>query len=229
MSKISIIVPAYNEAKRIGDMLQELKETTAKIKNLNFEIIVVDDGSSDNTFKIAKNMGVTVIRHPVNRGTGATLVTGFKRAIQNKSDFVVIIDADGQHDPREIGQILEPVFKGEADISIGSRFAGDNHKMPLFKKIGNAILNMITLTIYGYNCTDTQCGYRAFNKKALAKMNLKIDRYGIMSEMLGEIKRNKLILKEVPISTHYLDKKKGTNIFDGLKIAIDLTIRRFFR
>lgn len=228
MIKISIIIPAYNEAKRIVNVLQGLKETTAKIKNINFEIIVVDDGSSDNTFEIAKNSGVTVIRHPINRGTGATLVTGFEKAIQNKSDFVITIDADGQHDPGEIEQILKPVLKGEADMSIGSRFAGDNHKMPLFKKIGNAILNMITLTIYGYNCTDTQCGYRAFNRKTLEKMNLKIDRYGIMSEMLGEIKRNNLSLKEVPISTLYLDKGKGTGFFDGIKIAFDLILGRFW-
>ena len=229
MAKISIIVPAYNESKRIGTVLQKLKETTAKIKNLNFEIIVVDDGSSDNTCELAKNTNVTIIRHPINRGAGAALVTGFERAIQNKSDFVITIDADEQHDPNEIEQILKPVLKGDADISIGSRFAKDNHEMPLFKKMGNGILNIITQTIYGYSCTDTQCGYRAFNRKAIEKMHLTIDRYGIMSEMLGEIKRNNLKLEEIPISTLYFDKSKGTTFFDGIKIAFDLILRRFFK
>lgn len=225
-AKISIVIPAYNEENRIGKVLDGVIKA-AKNAIGDFEIIVVDDGSTDNTSKIAEKYGVTALRHPVNRGVGAALVTGFKKAIMNGSDFVITIDADEQHAPEEIGKIAAPVINGEADVVIGSRFYKKNESMPLLKKFGNSMLNLITHLLYGYSCTDTQCGYRAFNKKAIEKMNLTIDRYGIMSEMLGEIKRNKLRLKEVPVSTRYLDKSKGTNVFDGFKIAFDLIIRRF--
>lgn len=229
MQKISIIIPAYNEEKRIGGVLKGLRNSTKRSNIGKYEVIVVDDGSEDNTYKVAKNEGATVIRHPVNRGVGAALVTGFQKAIQNNSDVIVTIDADQQHSPDEIEKIMKPVLRGEADVVIGSRFAKRNKKMPLLKKVGNSILNIITYVLYGYACTDTQCGYRAFNRKAVKKMHLTIDRYGIMSEMLGEIKKNNLLLKEVAVSTVYLDRNKGTNIFDGFKIAFDLILRGIFK
>lgn len=217
-------MPAFNEEKRIGKVLQNLFKILSSNNSLKYNVIVVDDGSYDATSFVAKKTKAIVLTHPINRGVGAATLTGIEMAKKIGSDFVITIDSDNQHETKEIFSVLKPALKGQADVVVGSRFLGDTKEMPLFKKIGNGLLNLMVLTLYGVKCTDTQSGFRAFNKKAINSIKLTIDRYGFISELFPEVKLNKLQLKEVPIKTIYVDKQ-GTTFIDGLKIALDLLTR----
>ncbi len=222
---LSVVIPGYNEGERIGKVLKKLFSVLEKNSlELKTFIIMVDDGSTDNTFKIAKKAGAIVLHHPINRGVGAATVTGFEKAKMLDSDFVITMDADDQHEAKDIFAVVNPVICGEADCTIGSRFLGNTKTMPLFKKIGNILLNIFVLVFYGWRGTDTMCGFRAFNRKALDTMNFRIDRYGYIAEVYREAKIHNLVLKEVPIETRY-DGKRGTTFLDGVKIALENVTR----
>ena len=215
---IIAVLPAYNEGESIADIVLKTKEYVD-------QIIVIDDGSIDNTYEYAKEAGAIVIKHIINRGAGAATSTGIQAALKLGADIIVTIDADGQHLPSDIPNLIEPVIKNEADITIGSRFKGNIDKMPIIKKIGNILLNKLTYLFYGINITDTQSGFKALNKESASLIDINVDRYGFCSELIGEIKKNKLRYTEVSIPTIYLDQNKGTTIFDGYKILFDLILR----
>ncbi|RLI82891.1 glycosyltransferase family 2 protein [Archaeoglobales archaeon] len=222
--KIAVIIPAYNEERRIGSVIEGIKSL-----KMDLDIIVVDDGSIDETAKKAKELGARVCRHIVNRGVGAATKTGIYFALELGAELLVFIDADGQHNPKEIPKLIEPIARGEADVVLGSRFRGDTSSMPLVKRFGNKILNFVVRLLYGVKYTDTQCGFRAISRDvALLMKKLDIERYGFLSEMLGEINKRKLRVVEVPVETIYTDKK-GTDILDGISIVVDLLVRRFVR
>ncbi len=219
--KILVVVPAYNEEKTIAKVLLELVD-------MNFEFVVVDDGSTDNTYSIVDNIikekkkGV-LCKHLLNRGLGGALKTGIETALIENPDIIVTFDADGQHDPNDIINISKPIINGDADVVVGQR---NFKEMPLSKKFGNHIMNVITLIFYGIRVTDSQSGLRAFNKKAAKEIIINARDYGVSSEIVGEIKRHNLRLTEVPIKTIYTDysMNKGTNTREGLKILAKLII-----
>lgn len=221
--KISVVVPAYNEEKTIAHVLEELLD-------MGFEVVVVDDGSHDNTYKIAekildKRKGV-ICRHLLNRGLGAALRTGIEASLLDNPDVIVTFDADGQHDPMDILRISKLVMDGKADVVVGMR---NFSEMPASKKFGNEVMNMITTVFYGIKVSDSQSGLRAFNRKAAETMMINARDYGVSSEIIGEIKRHDLKLEEVPIKTIYTDYSmtKGTNTSEGLKILWKLIINMF--
>lgn len=207
---IVAVIPAYNEESMIGEVVKGAKKYVNKV-------IVVDDGSTDKTAEIARKAGADVKKHVINCGVGAAISTGMEFALMHKADIVVTIDADGQHKPEDIPRMIEPIRKGEADVTIGARMGRE--KMPLAKRVGNKALNKITKLAYGVECSDTQCGFRAFSRRAAEILKeIESDGYGFASEMVGKIKKNNLRMADVPIETLYIDKKKGTTIIDGFKI-----------
>ncbi len=194
--KIFIVIPAFNEAKMIRKVIKHVKK--AGFEN----IIVVDDGSYDQTQAKALDEGVYAIKHLINRGKGAATQTGFDAAKALDADIVVTIDADGQHDPKEISLMIEPILKEEVDITLGSRLINSKN-LPFTKRIANRIGNLITYAFYGIYVTDSQSGFRAYNKKAMQLINTTFDRYEFESEVLAEINKHKLTYKEVPINVRY--------------------------
>lgn len=219
--KVIAVMPAYNESKTIDKVVRK----AAKSADV---LVVVDDGSFDGTGDSVLGLGIKSVhlyRHSINRGVGAATSTGIKAALGLGADIVVMLDSDGQHRPEDIPIITEPIRKGEADVVIGSRFLR-KAKIPMVKRIGNKSLNLITKILYGLRCTDTQSGYKAFSRHAASAIDIKVDRYGVCSEIIGEIKKKKLRVMEVPIDAINIEKK-GTTVMDGIEIAIDLVLRRF--
>ena len=217
--KIFVVVPAYNEEKTIAKVILDLLD-------MGFEIVVVDDGSTDDTYNIVNNIinekkKGTLCKHILNRGLGGALRTGIEATLIEDPDVIVTFDADGQHDSQDILNVSKPIIDNEADVVVGKR---NFEEMPSSKKFGNEIMNIITLIFYGIKVNDSQSGLRAFNRKAAETIILNARDYGVSSEIIGEIKRHNLRLKEVPIKTIYTDYSmtKGTNTNEGLKILVKL-------
>src|SRR3989344_769979 len=209
--RIYAIIPARNEKKNIGRVVQKVK---SHIK----DVIVVDDGSTDGTGKKAEGSGAFVLRHIINLGKGAALKTGCDYAIEHGADILIVLDADGQHDPAEIPLFLK-ALKGN-DIVIGARKF--NQSMPKILLVGNWLINRVTEMLYNVRIKDSLCGYRAFTKYAYLKIRWNVSDYSMESEMVANVGRHKLKYKQVEIATIYSDKYKGTTVFDGFKIVLDL-------
>lgn len=226
MKKLVVVLPAFNEAKVIGQVLDSLKKELATLNNLKIEIVVVDDGSWDNTSRIVRSKKVTLLRHPINRGLGGALGTGIEYTRQNQADFVVTFDADGQHDPKDISRVLPPLLENKADVVIGIR---NIKKMPFDRKILTFLSTLTTSVFFGIYCSDTQSGFRAFNKKALDKIKIKTQRMEVSSELFHEIKKHRLRLAEVPIKVIYTSysREKGQTNLNAIKILLKLILRIF--
>lgn len=213
--KLLIIIPAYNESAQINRVLKNLPKKIDSISKIN--IVVVDDGSTDETVRKIKSKKIKIIRHLINRGAGAATRTGIEYAKKTKTDIAVTFDADGQHNPQDIVKLLKPIVKDKADLAIGSRLKRPQ-KMPFDRFILNWIANFITLILFGVFTTDSQSGLRAFSKKAISLIDFKNDRMEFSSEILWEARRNNLRVVEIPtaaIYTVYSRQKgqKNTNAF----------------
>ncbi len=193
-------IPAYNEADRIGSVvLQALHHVD--------EVVVVDDGSTDDTSEIAHEAGATVLKHLENQGKGAAIETLFAYAQANDADALVLLDGDMQHNPHEISKVAYPVLDGTADVSLGFRF-GDNTEMPAWRRAGKRVLDYATAL--GTNSigakaelTDSQCGFRAFSRDAIETLEITEGGFGVESEMLVSAQEQGLRLAEVAISCKY--------------------------
>ncbi|ALM75077.1 HAD-IA family hydrolase [Thermococcus barophilus] len=214
-----VVVPAYNEEHTIGKVLDDL------LRYFKSEhIIVVNDGSRDKTEEIAKNRGVRVLTHLVNRGLGGALGTGIRYALFKGAELIITFDADGQHLVEDALRVMKPVAEGKADLAIGSRLRGDISQMPFIKRFGNFVLDAITAVFAGRYVSDSQSGLRCFNRKCASKIKITCDRYAVSSEIIIEASKNKCRIVEVPIRAIYTEyaMKKGTNVFEGIKIALNL-------
>lgn len=220
-NNISIIIPAYNEEKSLGKVISDLK------KHGYPKIIVVDDGSKDRTYEIAKKAKVDVYRHFLNRGLGGALGTGIEAAIRKKAEYMVTFDADGQHDPKDIARVVKPLASGNADAVVGSRLINPEG-MPLIRRIGNLGLNVITWALFGVWTTDSQSGLRAFTLKAAKRLQIKTNRMEVSSEIIKEIGRNRLKFAEVPIKAIYTDYslEKGQSAWNGIRILLKLILKK---
>ena len=215
-----IVIPAFNEEKSIDNVLKELKEN-----NYN-NIVVVDDGSQDNTSKIAESHNTHVLRHSFNRGQGASLKTGMDYALQQNASIIVTFDADGQFKVSEIRKMIEPVYNKEVDVTLGSRFLGSTENIPKLKKLTLKGGILFTYLFSNIKLTDTHNGFKAISREAAKKMNISQDRMAHASEMIDEIKNKKLSYKEIPVTVLYTDysKQKGQSILNSLKIVFHLVI-----
>ncbi|USS40721.1 glycosyltransferase family 2 protein [Thermococcus aggregans] len=189
--RISVVIPAYNEAKRIGKVLSKIPEFVD-------EVIVVDDGSEDNTSEVAKNHGAEVIRLKENQGKGTAMREGIKKA---SGDIVVFIDADGQHNPEEIEKLVFPILKGEADFVIGSRLIKTQGKRPLIRKVSNFLSTSLIKIKLGIDVKDTQSGFRAIRREFLPEIESK--RYEVETEVLIKAVKKGARVKEVPVERIY--------------------------
>lgn len=210
--KYFVVIPAYNEAPRIGGVLEEVKKNA---KN----IIVVDDGSKDRTEEIAEKIGVRVLRHRLNLGKGAAMKTGVEAAFDLGAGAVFLMDADGQHDPKHLPEFLEGIEQGN-EVVFGSRNLA--YGVPLIRFLGNKFGSILINLIFRIYRSDLLCGYIAFTKKAYSKIKWDSSRYGVETEIVARTGKNKLKYSEIPIETIYKDKYKGVTIFDALGTLLSI-------
>jgi len=199
--KTVAIIPAYNEENSIAKVILQVKRYVD-------EVIVCDDGSTDMTFMIAKELGASVVRHSEKRGKGEALRTLSKEVMELGADIIVTLDGDGQHDPDEIPMLLKPIEAGESDLVVGSRYV-DGGKMdaPLYRRLGLRAINFLYRKFAGVHAKDTQSGFRVYSQKAFEfLMQCDAKGYGIEGEQLALAAKNGLRVMEVPISVKY----KGT-------------------
>ena len=191
------IVPALNEAATIGRVIQEIREVDP-----GFEILVVDDGSDDGTGEIAEAAGALLVRLPFNLGIGGAVQTGYRYALANGFDIAVQIDGDGQHDPSQLRLILEPLVAGDADIVIGSRFAGaGNYRAARGRRLGMRVFAAIVSAIVRQSLTDTSSSFRALNRRSLSLFAVDYP-HGFLETVEATVLAGKyrLRMKEVPVT-----------------------------
>jgi glycosyltransferase involved in cell wall biosynthesis len=198
-------MPAYNEAKTVGQVIE-------KAKCFVGEILVYDDGSTDDTSRIATDAGATVIRGNRKRGYGYAIKTLFQVAKIKEADILLIIDSDGQHNPDEIPLLLEPILNGKYDIVIGSRFSDGKHgvKMPNYRRIGIRTITKLTNAASYKTITDAQSGFRAYSARALSMLTLSENGMSVSTEILIRAKDKDLAITEVPITANYSVFKPST-------------------
>ena len=194
---ITIGIPAYNEEKNISEIIKNLQKITNKI-------IVCDDGSSDSTATIAKEMGVLVVKHETNLGYGAAIRSIFLKAREEKSEFLITLDSDGQHRIEDISTVLDPLKTGKADIVIGSRFLNNDGKnVPSYRKVGIKILTKLANTSLEKNITDSQSGFRGYGKNVIENITPSESGMGVSNEILIKASKKGLKIVEVPIIILY--------------------------
>ncbi|MBI2573080.1 glycosyltransferase family 2 protein [Candidatus Woesearchaeota archaeon] len=215
-----VIIPAYNEGKNIG---QVLTKTVKYIPSTH--IIVVDDGSKDHTSQEAQKHDVITLRHNVNLGKGAALKTGCDYALTKGATRIVVMDADGQHDPAHIPHFFE--LLDSHDIIFGKRII--TKSMPFVFRFGNTFINQVLRVLYGIKVEDSQCGYRSFNANIYPKIRWRVTDYFMETEMIVNAGKAKLTHTQYPIETIYGDRYKGTTVIDGVKIVLKMIAWRIFR
>jgi glycosyltransferase involved in cell wall biosynthesis len=210
-AKAVVIIPAHNEARSIGSVV---------VKALRYVdlVVVVDDGSKDDTAEVAADAGAILLRHGVNRGKGAALNTGFKKAFELGAEVVVTLDGDGQHLPEEMPRLIAPILRQGADIVVGSRYLDSNSDVPRVRVLGHQVFNKITSLSSGVSVTDSQSGYRAFSRAALEAIQFNSQGFSVESEMQFLARDYRLKVAEVPIIIRYDDKPKRNVFMQGFGV-----------
>lgn len=216
--EISVIIPALNEAENLEHLLPRMP---ASIKGHPLGVLIVDDGSSDNTTEIAAKYGYSAVSNPINRGGGASLRLGYDIAIASGAKFIVTMDADGQHLPEEIDRLITPLLNSDLDIVIGSRVLGTHGKENLFRWVGIHVFNFMINLLAGTKITDCSCGFRAFRMDSLKRVLLVQDQFHT-AELIIDAARKKLKIGEAPV-THVLrhsgESKKGKDLSYGFNFS----------
>ena len=194
-SSIVACIPAYNEEKYIAKVVLGARKYAHKV-------IVCDDGSDDMTADIAQSLGAIVVRHDKRLGKGAALKSLFDASSKVGAEVVVTLDGDGQHDPKEIPDVVRPILAGKADITIGSRFNGHNH-LPQHRVVGNSILTMIANFGATQKVTDSTCGFRAYSNRAVQEVDIRENGMGADSQILMDARAKKLKIVETGVSVTY--------------------------
>jgi len=220
--QVWIVVPAYNEAPRLTQTLQLLLPHYA-------HVVVIDDGSQDDTSEVALAEGAWTIRHPVNCGQGAALQTGIDFALAQGADVIVTFDADGQHAPEEIGRLVEPIRAGRAEVVLGSRFLGRTEGMPVARRL--ALLGGVVFTRWfsWIRVTDTHNGLRALSRAAARKIRIHENRMAHASEIVHQIRLLGLSYCERPVTVRYTTESlaKGQSTWNALAILGQFIVGRF--
>jgi len=215
--KLAIVIPAFNEAGMIDKVIASLPRKLPKINEIIS--IVVDDGSSDDTYRVASRRADYVLRNIINMGVGSATRLGIEAAKKLDADIVLTMDADGQHSGADIGNLIAPIATKKADITLGTRML-NSKGMPFVKVFGNWMMNILTFLFFHIQVTDSQSGMKAFSKEAINKIRIDSISYEVCSEIIGEVRRHKLKFQEVPIKTVYTEysKGKGQNVFNAADI-----------
>lgn len=218
--EISVIIPAFNEEKVVGSLIDRTEKVIQKITK-NYEIIVIDDGSKDQTLQICKEKRVILIHNLYNCGKGHALREGFKIA---RGEIIITMDSDGEHRPEEIPLIIKPILDRKVDIVLGSRFSEiPKREIPITSAVnsfGNRFFNFLIRRLTNHKFTDTQCGFRAFSRVSLSKLKLQSLGYNIETEMIVKIAKQNLTFCEVPINSpvSIIRKTNLSWIRDGFRI-----------
>ncbi len=224
MARRIIVIPAYNEATSIALVVRQ----AVAVAN---QVLVVDDGSCDDTSELARGAGAVVIRHVINRGLGGALGTGIAAACKLGADFVVTMDADGQHRVQDARRAFERLEKGDVDFVIGSRMlpSEEDGRMPRHRVLLNFIGNVLTYLLFGVWVSDSQSGLRGFSRQAAQGLDIRTNGMEVSSEFIKELKDKKWRLAEVGIPAIYTDYSlsKGQSFSVGVKTAAKLILRRF--
>lgn len=220
---LSIIIPVYNEELTIGHVIDRTQRAAEQI-GVPYEIIVVDDHSYDNSLQVARQRSVRLFSLKQHLGKGYALRAGF---LKTRGDLIVTIDSDGSHWPEELGEVLAPVLKGEADLVIGSRYL--NHKRVAARKLnkfGVKIFNLFIELLTSAAITDSQSGYRAMKREVLVRQKLKSGEYEIESEMLVKAAKANFRVTEVPITFEQRTYgRSGVDpVVDGVKILFSIVL-----
>lgn len=218
-----IVIPAKNEAPRLGSVLQSLQAQGYP------NIIVVNDGSTDRTQEIARSYGVTVLQHIVNLGPGAATQTGIEFALEKGAKYILTIDADGQHLAEDIEPLLIEIVQSKADVVIGSRFLQSNGLIPKSRLFFNKIANLVTAFFTGVYVSDSQSGMKVFTADFAKKLDFKFNGFEFCTELFRIIHREKAILSEVPIQVIYTKEtmEKGQSFSNGIFMVLRL-VRRYW-
>ncbi|MFH1111910.1 MAG: glycosyltransferase family 2 protein [Patescibacteria group bacterium] len=223
---IVAIIPAYNEEKTIHKVVSVLALYVDKV-------IVVDDGSTDNTKQQAFDAGAIVLRHLINCDYGAALATGTEYALRQKADFIVHFDADGQFVPEEVKLLLQPLISGQAEVIFGSRFLGKAINISWMRKVILKAAIIFTWIFSGIKLTDAQNGFRAFTQEAAKQINIHQTGKAATSEIIDEVARLDLKYMEVPVTVHYtnysLNKAKANSVIDVWRIIRDLFLGKLIK
>jgi polyprenyl-phospho-N-acetylgalactosaminyl synthase len=221
-----IVIAAWNEEKNIATVIKTLKSEGYE------NIIVVDDGSHDNTSRIVKKEGATALKHIVNRGQGAALQTGMTYALLNGAKYIVHFDADGQHNAKEIKYLLDPIQNGEVEATLGSRFL-KKQNIPFIRKITLKGAIFVIFLFYGVKLSDAHNGFRAFSRDAAKKVIITMDRMEHASEIIDRIKKRKIKYKEIPVTIIYKEEhlkegRKGQGQFDSINIILKMLQKKIW-
>lgn len=217
---VLILLPVFNESQVIYSVIKSIQKAGWK------NILVVDDGSTDDTYHEVKKTGAIILRHIINRGKGAAVKTGLEAAKKMGSEVVVTLDSDGQHNPKDIKKMVEQIKKG-SDVVLGIRDFKKRH-IPRYKVLVNYLGNILTWMFYGLWVKDSQSGFRVYNKKAFNLIRINNDRYEFETEIVREIVRNNLKWTEKIVDVRYSDydqnKKNKQSIGSAIKTIIKLAL-----
>ncbi len=204
-SNIFIVIPTYNESKTIGAIVRALEQR-------GFRVIVIDDGSKDNTIVEANKFGAELIAHAKNAGKGRCIREGLEYAMENNCEVVITMDGDGQHSLRDIDKFIDEYKKSGSDVILGNRLHNPK-KMPFLRRCVNRFMSFIISLLIIERVDDSQCGYRLISRKGIEKMKLSTTKYEIESEMIMEAKRRGLKISSVNIDSIYEGEASQINPF----------------
>jgi len=215
--KIAIIVPVYNEGQRGVETIKKILGSTKQ------EVVVVDDGSSDNSWILlkevfCKNKRVVLLRHIINLGKGAAMRTGAEKAWELGVEAIIFIDADGQHNPDHLADFEKLLLTNKLVFG----FRSFNKKMPFVRKYGNIIALKLVEFLFNIKRKDLLCGFLGFRKEVYEKILWQSSRYGIETEMATKVGKNKIPFSEINVDTIYIDKYKGVTMLDAFKILLNI-------
>ena len=216
MSRLRIVVgiPAYNEE-------QYISEVVRKAKRFTDEVIVIDDGSTDDTAQLAEAAGGLVIKHKVRRGAGGATKSCFEAVKIKDADVLVTLDGDSQHNPDELSALVAPILRNKADMVIGSRFINGQNNAPRYRRFGIAVITWLFNIGSRVKVSDAQSCFRAYGKKALKSLNITEHGFGFSVELLIEARREGFNITEVPISCIYHSASHSANpVTHGLGVAL---------
>ncbi len=221
---IFIVMPAFNEATAIGGVIAEVLAAYPRV-------VVVDDGSRDDTAERALEAGAVVLRHPLNRGQGAALQTGIRFALERGARCIVTFDSDGQHRLEDVAQLVEPIAAGRTEIALGSRFLGTANSVPWSRRVLLKGAVVFTRLTSGIALTDAHNGLRAFSRRAAERIDIRLDRMAHASELVDQIRGMGLPYEEVSVTVRYTEYslRKGQRASGALKIVFDYVVGRILR
>ncbi|PTD94225.1 glycosyltransferase family 2 protein [archaeon SCG-AAA382B04] len=207
--KVLALIPAFNEEKSVGKVIDEVRKHQRDYLD---EIVVVDDSSTDKTKEIVQDKGVEVVSHVINIGVGGAVRTGYRYAIQEEFDYLVLLDADGQHDPKYIPKLFNKLIEDECDLVIGSRFLNESHKgYSYVRKAGIIFFTKMVSFLGGIDITDVTSGYRVYDVDALKKLDRNKDDHWAIEQSLEASRRN---LKIEECSVEMPIREEGKSQFD---------------